>query len=112
MNAMSYKGYLARIEYSTEDRLFVGHLAGIRDIIGFHGTTVDELEEAFHEAVDDYLAMCETLDQPPNPALVDEMLTLHISPEVHAHVIQSAELAGKSLNQWASEVLERAVVLR
>ncbi len=55
MNAMSYKGYLARIEYSTEDRLFVGHLAGIRDIIGFHGTTVDELEEAFHEAVDDYL---------------------------------------------------------
>lgn len=112
MNAMSYKGYLARIEYSAEDRLFVGHLAGIRDIIGFHGATVDELEEAFHEAVDDYLAMCETLGQPPNPALVDETLTLHVSPEVHAHVIQSAELAGKSLNQWASDALERAVTSR
>jgi predicted HicB family RNase H-like nuclease len=112
VNAMSYKGYLARIEYSAEDRLFVGHLAGIRDIIGFHGATVDELEEAFHEAVDDYLAMCETLGQPPNPALVDETLTLHVSPEVHAHVIHSAELAGKSLNQWASDALERAVTLR
>ncbi len=109
MNAMSYKGYLARIEYSAEDRLFVGHLAGIKDIIGFHGTTVDELEDAFHEAVDDYLAMCEKSSHPPNPA-VDGTLTLQVSPEVHARVIQSAELAGKSLNQWASEALERAAI--
>jgi predicted HicB family RNase H-like nuclease len=84
---MTYQGYLARIEYSAEDRLFVGHLAGIRDMIGFHAGTVDELEAAFHEAVDDYLAMCETLGQPPNSALVDEALTLHVSPTVHDHFV-------------------------
>lgn len=59
MNAMKYKGYAARVEFDADDRIFVGHLAGIRDIVGFHGSSVEELENAFHEAVDDYLAALE-----------------------------------------------------
>ena len=31
-----------------------------------------------------------------------------VSPEVHGKAAQAAELAGKSLNQWAEEVLDRA----
>ena len=60
-NTLTYSGYSARVEFDAEDRLFVGHIAGIRDIVGFHGASVDELEAAFHEAVDDYLAACEKL---------------------------------------------------
>src|SRR3712207_8784669 len=41
MNVMSYKGYTARVEFDGEDELFVGHLAGINDIVGFHGASVD-----------------------------------------------------------------------
>ncbi|MDM8562875.1 hypothetical protein QUF54_05925 [Candidatus Marithioploca araucensis] len=52
MNTMTYRGYIARVEYDNEDRIFVSHLAGIRDIVGFHGTSVNELESAFQEAVD------------------------------------------------------------
>ena len=59
MNMMSYKGYAARIEYSDEDGCFIGHVAGIRDVVGFHGETVTELRSAFEEAVDDYLVSCE-----------------------------------------------------
>ena len=55
MNTMKYRDYSARIEFDDEDRIFVGHLAGIQDIVGFHGSTVDELESAFHEAVDNYV---------------------------------------------------------
>jgi predicted HicB family RNase H-like nuclease len=40
-------------------------LAGIKDIVGFHGSTVDELEQAFHESVDNYLAICEETGRPP-----------------------------------------------
>ena len=54
-NAMTYKGYTARVEFDADDRVFFGRLAGIKDIITFHGETVDELETAFKEAVDDYL---------------------------------------------------------
>lgn len=49
-NAMTYKGYVARVEFDAEDRIFFGRLAGIRDIISFHGETVNELEEAFKKA--------------------------------------------------------------
>ena len=42
----------------------MGHIAGIRDIVGFHGESVAELKAAFHEAVDDYLVTCEKLGKP------------------------------------------------
>lgn len=59
MNTMQYRGYLARIEFDEADRIFVGHLAGIKDVVGFHGTTVDELQQAFRESVDAYAAISE-----------------------------------------------------
>ena len=55
---LNFKGYLAKVEFDAEDRIFVGRIIGIRDVIGFHGESVAELEEAFHEAVDNYLAAC------------------------------------------------------
>jgi predicted HicB family RNase H-like nuclease len=107
MNTMTYAGYSARIEYDPEDRIFVGHLAGIRDIVGFHGSTVDELEAAFHEAVDDYLAACKKLGQSPErPA--SGRLMLRIDPATHAAALRAAELSGRSLNQWAGDVLQKA----
>ena len=54
---MMYKGYTARIEYSTEDGCLIGEITGIRDIVGFHGDSVAELQAAFEEAVEDYLEM-------------------------------------------------------
>lgn len=107
MNAMFYKGYSARIEFDDEDRIFVGHLAGIRDIIGFHGSSVDELERAFHEAVDDYVAHCEQLGLAPNKPFSGRML-LRVPPEVHARASAAAQVAGVSLNQWATRALEQA----
>ena len=63
---MTPKGYSAWIEFDAEDRIFCGCIVGIRDIVTFHGETVDELEKAFKEAVDDYLATCEKPGVKPN----------------------------------------------
>lgn len=65
MDVMAYKGYAACIEYREEDQSFVGHVAGITDVIGFHGQSVPEMQCAFEEAVDDYLATCEQLNRAP-----------------------------------------------
>lgn len=37
MNTMTYNGYHARIEFDAEDEVFFGKIAGISDVIGFHG---------------------------------------------------------------------------
>jgi predicted HicB family RNase H-like nuclease len=65
MNTMSYKGYDARIEYSDEDELFIGRIAGIRDGVSFHAETVSGLKAAFHEAVDDYIETCAKIGKEP-----------------------------------------------
>ena len=54
-----YKGYHADIRYSDEDNLFVGEVFGINDMLGFHGSSVEELENMFHQSVDNYLQMCQ-----------------------------------------------------
>jgi len=107
MNTMTYKGYAARIEFDPEDHVFVGHLAGVRDIVGFHGRSVDELEQAFREAVDGYIAACKKLGQSPERPASGKLM-LRIPPEDHAAALRAAELAGMSLNQWAGETLRRA----
>lgn len=106
MKAMHYKGYAARIEYSDEDGLFVGHIAGIRDVVGFHGESVQELRSAFEEAVDDYLETCEKLSRAPQKPYSGK-LSLRLEPELHASVALQADLAHKSINQWVADVLSR-----
>jgi predicted HicB family RNase H-like nuclease len=107
MSSMTYRGYSARVEFDAEDRIFVGHLAGVRDIVGFHGASVAELEAAFHEAVDDYLAACRKLGQEPNKPFSGRVM-LRLPPEVHARASARATVEGVSFNQWAAKVLERA----
>lgn len=62
---MTFKGYAARIEYSDEDFCFIGRIAGINDVVGFHAESVTELKAAFEEAVDDYLDTCKKLNREP-----------------------------------------------
>jgi predicted HicB family RNase H-like nuclease len=62
MNAMNYKGYTAKIEFSHDDECFIGYLIGINDVVGFHGESLQQLKDAFTEAVEDYLATCKLLE--------------------------------------------------
>lgn len=107
MNAMHYKGYAARIEFDAEDEIFAGHIAGINDVIGFHADNVADLKAAFHEAVDDYLATCAELGKQPQKPYSGRVM-FRIDPQVHANAARAAELSGKSLNEWAGEVLAKA----
>ena len=105
---MSHKSYTARVDYDERDKLFVGRILGIRSIISFHGETVSELRAEFEHAINDYLAECEEEGiQPEKPA--SGKLLLRVPPEVHGKALVAAQAAGKSLNQWATEVLQHAV---
>ncbi len=106
-NTMNYKGYTAHIEYSSEDECFVGHLADIRDIVGFHGDSVNQLRQSFEEAVNDYLKTCEKMGKAPQQPYSGDII-LRISPKVHAAIANAAKISGKNLNQWATETLSQA----
>ena len=107
MNTMIYKGYAARIEYSDEDACFIGHIAGITDVVGFHANNVPELRAAFEEAVDDYLAACAKLGRAAQKPASGRLM-LRVPPEVHTAALVAAQVSGQSLNQWATQALRRA----
>ncbi len=108
MNTMTHKGYTARIELDDRDNIFVGRILGVRSIISFHGETVTKLRSEFKKAIEDYLAECAELGLKPEKPASGKLL-LRVPPEVHGKALVVAQAAGKSLNQWATEVLQRAV---
>jgi predicted HicB family RNase H-like nuclease len=104
---MIHKGYTARIEFDERDNIFVGRVLGLRTMISFHGETVAELHTAFETAIEEFLRDCKERGlRPEKPA--SGKLMLRVPPEVHGAAIVAAQAAGKSLNQWATDVLEEA----
>ena len=109
MNTMNHKGYTARVEFDERDSIFVGRVLGLHAIISFHGETVAELRSAFETAVEDFLLDCKQQGiRPEKPA--SGKLMLRVPPEVHGAALVAAQAAGKSLNLWATEVLEEAAL--
>ena len=107
MNVMTYKGYKARIEFDPRDNIFVGRVLGIEDGISFHGETVAALKESFAAALKHYLADCKAKGRKPGKPASGKLM-LRIAPEIHAKALVMARASGKSLNQWAAEVLAKA----
>lgn len=67
-NTIEYKDYIGSVAFSEEDGLFYGKVIGIRSLISFEGTTVITLIKSFHEAVDDYLVLCQERNEKPEEA--------------------------------------------
>lgn len=105
---MEYKGYHASADLSVEDGLFVGKVFGTRDSLNFHGTTVGELEQSFHDCIDDYLAMCKFLGCEPDKEYKGAF-NVRVTPELHRESALAAEEQGISLNQFVSNALESAL---
>lgn len=98
-NLMEYKGYYAKIEYCDDDKIFFGTIEGINDLISFEGTTIDELEIEFHNAVEDYLSLCAQCNKEPEKSYKGSF-NVRINPQLHkkASIIANSECI--SLNQF------------
>ncbi len=68
---------------------------------------VEELRDDFQAAIDHYIADCAATGRKPLKAASGKMM-LRVSPEIHAKALAMAKTSGKSLNQWAEEVLGKA----
>ena len=104
---MSYKGYIAKIEYDSEGEVFFGRLLGIKDRVSFDAETVDGLKKEFHDTVDDYLETCRQLGKSPDKPYSGNVM-LRVDPTVHSKAARAAEGAGLSLNQWGERALKKA----
>jgi predicted HicB family RNase H-like nuclease len=108
VKVLEHKGYTASVEFDADDGILVGRVIGVNDVITFHGTTVKEVVSAFRESVDDYLAACAKLGQSPDKPASGKFI-VRAAPLTHRAALAMATAAGKSLNAWVVEVIEREV---
>ncbi len=110
-NIMRYKNYVARVEYSPEDRCFVGRVLGTRDVIGFHGESVAELEQDFRETMEFYFDTCRKEGKEPDRPYSGK-LVLRLSPDLHRQIALASEMRGKSINDIILDALQQAESVR
>jgi predicted HicB family RNase H-like nuclease len=105
---LDYKGYRGRVEFDSEAKIFHGEVVGTRDVITFQGTSVQELEVAFHDSVDDYLEFCAQRGEEPDKPFTGRLM-VRLPPDLHRELYVEAQEEGKSLNQLITERLKTAV---
>ena len=103
---LDYKGYIGSIDYNDEDETFHGRLEFIRDLVTYEGTDAKSLKQAFHEAVDDYLALC---TEQGRKAEIPLKGSFNVRPgrDLHRRAMLTAHRKGLNLNAVVSEALRR-----
>ena len=102
---MEYKGYIGKVEIDDEAGVLYGEVINVRDVITFEGESVDEIQTAFRESVDDYLAFCAKRKESPEKPFSGKFV-LRLPAELHRKAYIQAKLKDKSLNRWVTEVLQ------
>jgi predicted HicB family RNase H-like nuclease len=103
---MKYKGYIGKVEYDSDAKLFHGQVIGLKDVITFQGTTAKEIEAAFKDSIDDYLTWCKKLGEAPEKTYSGN-IRLRMDPDLHAYLVIEAAKQGISLNDLINEKLRK-----
>jgi predicted HicB family RNase H-like nuclease len=102
---MEYKGYIGKIEIDEEAGILYGEVINVRDVITFEGASVDEVQKAFRESVEDYLEFCAQRGETPEKPFSGKFV-MRLPPDLHRKAYIQAKLADKSLNGWITDVLK------
>ena len=105
---MEYKGYIGKVEIDEEAGILYGEVINVRDVITFEGTTVEEVQQAFRESVEDYLEFCAQRGESPEKPFSGKFV-VRLPAELHREAYIQAKLKDQSLNRWVTEVLRRAL---
>lgn len=100
---LEYKGHLGTVE--VDDGAFTGRVVGLRDVVTFEGQSFAEVEQAFRDSIDEYLAFCAGRGETPDRSYSGR-IPLRIEPEQHRKAAARAQAEGISLNQWIARRIE------
>jgi predicted HicB family RNase H-like nuclease len=101
-----YKGYYGSVHYSDDDQLFFGKIEYIRSLVNYEGTTVKNLRQAFKEAVDDYLELCQDEGIEPDQTFRGSF-NVRTGCELHRKAALYAKEKGLNLNKVVTEALDQ-----
>jgi predicted HicB family RNase H-like nuclease len=105
---LEYRNYQGSVEFSADDKILFGKILFIDSLIMYHGESVSALEDAFHTAVDEYLAHCTKNKKEPNKPY-SGTFNVRIGPELHRAAVRRAYQKGQTLNEFIKQSIEGRV---
>lgn len=105
LSTMEYRGYRALITYDKEDATMIGEVIGINDSLNFHGDSVQELENSFHQSIDNYIDLCQEIGKKPEKEYKGNF-NIRITPELHRQLSLEAATRHMTLNRYIGNILE------
>ena len=106
---LKYKDFTGTVQFSADDEVFHGKIAGIDDLVTFEGISVEELKISFREAVEDYIEICKSIGKSPHK-FYKGSFNVRVKPVVHKKaVLKSIEL-GLSLNQFVEQAIQYKLI--
>lgn len=107
INQMTINGVKAVITYDSEIDMFRGEFVGLNGGADFYAADAEGLKREGEISLKVFMEACKEDGVEPFKTYSGKFV-LRIPPEDHAAVTRAAIAAGKSLNQWAIEVLKQA----
>lgn len=109
MDIFEHKGYFGMPQIEADDNVIAGTLIGLRAVVTFEGTTVQEAKQAFVDSVEDYLKWCEQRGVAAEKPFTGPLEIAMPSPSMKSLAIaaaqrgiSAAELSRIILESWVS----------
>ena len=106
MNLMDIDGYKAVIQYDPEIEMFRGEFVGLNGGADFYARDIESLRHEGEVSLRVFLDACARRGMEPRRHFSGRF-NVRVPADLHADIAAAAAAAGKSLNQWMVEALER-----
>ncbi|MBE5954111.1 MAG: type II toxin-antitoxin system HicB family antitoxin [Lachnospiraceae bacterium] len=108
-NILEYKGYHTKVEFDSHDLVLRGKIEGINDLVNFECENINDVKNAFEEAVDDYLEFCKEVGKEPEKEYKGTF-NIRIEPELHKKIAVLASKRGETLNSTVQRAIAEYVL--
>lgn len=108
-NTMTIGGYHALITFDSEIQMFRGEFLGLNGGADFYAKDVKGLQREGGISLKIFLDACAEDGVEPRKQFSGKF-SLRVDPSIHEAATIAAAAHGKSLNQWAEDVLRQAAL--
>ena len=107
-NVLSYCGYFATVEFDDDTKMLCGTVVGMSDGVYFEADSASCIEQAFRDAVDDYLSFCAEEGKKPEKSYKGTF-NVRINLDLHRAAAMAAAARNESFNQFVADAIAAAV---
>lgn len=104
MEKLKYKGYVSTVRYDNESHKLHGRIDGISDFVNYVADDINEVEQEFKNAVDDYLDFCKEVNKTPATPEA-EIVDIDLPIDICNSLALKAKRNGLSLSQLITNII-------